>query len=66
VPDLYAQLGEVRPHFLGGCFAAQVVHNVTPLIEHRRQMNVKHSSHGYPSDARSALPHARQIIVSRS
>lgn len=28
------------------------------------QMNVPQSAHGYPSDARSSLPQARQAIAS--
>jgi len=30
------------------------------------QMKVPQSTQGYPSDARSSLPHARQIIASCS
>jgi hypothetical protein len=66
MPDAYAERREIRRHFLGGCLAAHAVHNVTPFMEHRRQMKVKHCSHGYPSEARSGLPQARQTIVSRS
>jgi hypothetical protein len=30
------------------------------------QMKVPQSAQGYPSEARSSFPHARQIIASRS
>jgi len=43
---------------------SQVLHRVMPRIEQTTQMNVPQSSHGYPSDARSSLPQARQTIAS--
>jgi len=42
------------------------LHNVTPRKLQMTQMNVPQLSHGYPSDARSSFPQARQIIRSVS
>jgi hypothetical protein len=44
--------------------AAHLAHSTTPLKVHIRQMNVPHFAHGYPSEARSSRPQARQIIAS--
>jgi hypothetical protein len=52
VSDYDTQTAEVGRHLeggvlvAGGAFAAHAVHNVTPFIEHRRQMKVPHPSHG--------------------
>ena len=47
-------------------FSWQLLQRTTPFSVQIRQMKVPQSAHGYPSDARSSLPHARQIIASRS
>ena len=47
-------------------FSAQVLHLTTPLSVQMTQMNVPQSAQGYPSEARSSLPQARQTIASRS
>jgi hypothetical protein len=39
---------------------------MTPRIEQIKQMKVPHSAQGYPSDARSSFPQARQIMASTS
>ena len=44
----------------------QFLHSDTPRKLQMRQMKVPQFVHGYPSDARSSRPHARQIIASRS
>ena len=46
--------------------ALQSRHFSTPRMVHTRQTNVPQLSHGYPSEARSSRPHARQSIASRS
>jgi hypothetical protein len=47
-------------------FSEQLRQRTTPFSVQMTQMNVPQSAQGYPSDARSSLPHARQIIASRS
>jgi len=49
-----------------GPFSWQALHSVTPRMLQTTQMNVPQPLHGYPSDARSVLPHARQTIPSIS
>ncbi len=54
---------------LAGVTAArreQAAHRTTPRMLHMLQTNRPQSAHGYPSDARSSLPQARQVMASRS
>jgi hypothetical protein len=46
--------------------AAQRRQSVTPFMEQTWQMKVPQPRQGYPSDARSSLPHDRQIMASLS
>jgi len=46
--------------------AAQAEQRLTPRKVQMRQMKVPHSTQGYPSDARSSRPQARQLIASFS
>jgi hypothetical protein len=72
VTDHQAQRSEVDRvvHSVAGAFVAareaQRLQSVTPFMEQTWQMKVPHPWHGYPSDARSSLPHARQFIASLS
>ena len=43
------------------CLAEHAVQNVTPRNVQMRQRKVPQSAQGYPSEARSSLPHERQI-----
>ncbi|MFP5356168.1 MAG: hypothetical protein ACLGIK_13640, partial [Gemmatimonadota bacterium] len=49
-----------------GRAAAHFLHSVTPFMLQITQMKVPHPLQGYPSEARSSLPQARQIIASCS
>jgi hypothetical protein len=59
--------GISRPGLAGTSrLLSHFLHFTTPRKLHITQMKVPQSVHGYPSDARSSLPHARQIIASFS
>src|SRR5262245_60967564 len=74
VPDGDPELRKVGVHApLAGAFSCvaparwlQSAHVTTPRMLHMLQMKRPHSEHGYPSDARSSLLHARHSIASRS
>src|SRR5690349_18785013 len=54
---------------LAGVAAAlreQAAHSTTPRMLHMLHTKRPQSPQGYPSDARSSLPQARQVIASRS
>lgn len=56
--------GEVGTEVLGPVFgsAEHRAHQVTPATLQSWQMKVPHPSQGYPSEARSVRPQARQTI----
>jgi hypothetical protein len=72
VPDHKAKRAEVDPgHGVAvdasvAAFASQRRHSTSPFMLQIWQTKVPHRWQGYPSEARSSLPHRRQIIASRS